>query len=103
VIAFGAGGVGLLLPAGLGAVTALLVVAAAGFALHRPLARVPENTLKFIVGVLLSAFGTFWVGEGMGIAWQGRDLAILWLMAAYLGVALCLVPLCRARPASVEG
>jgi uncharacterized membrane protein len=103
VIAFGASGAGLLLPASLGAVAALLVVAALGFALHRPLARVPENTLKFLAGVLLSAFGTFWVGEGAGIAWQGRDLAILWLIAAYLGVALCLVPLCRARPVSLEG
>ncbi len=103
VIAFGAGGAGLLLPASLGAVSALLVVVAAGFALHRPLARVPENTLKFMVGVLLSAFGTFWVGEGMGAVWAGSDLAILWMMAAYLVVALCLVPLCRSRPATVEG
>jgi uncharacterized membrane protein len=103
VIAFGASGTGLLLPASLGAVAALLVVATLGFALHRPLARVPENTLKFIAGVLLSAFGTFWVGEGMGIAWQGRDLAILWLIAAYLAVALCLVPICRTRPVMVKG
>jgi len=102
VIAFGAGGAGLLLPASLGAVAALLVVAALGFALHRPLARVPENTLKFLVGAVLSAFGTFWVGEGMGIAWQGRDLAILWLAAAYMGIALCLVPLCRAHPVTME-
>jgi uncharacterized membrane protein len=102
VIAFGAGGAGLLLPASLGAVTALLVVAGLGFALHRPLARVPENTLKFIVGVLLSAFGTFWAGEGAGIAWAGSDLAILWLIAAYLGVALALVPLSRARLVLVE-
>jgi uncharacterized membrane protein len=101
VIAFGAGGATLLLPASLGAVAALLVVAGAGFALHRPLARVPENTLKFIAGVLLSAFGTFWVGEGMGIAWTGSDLAILWLIAAYLGVALCLVPLCGRRECSI--
>jgi uncharacterized membrane protein len=96
VIAFGASGAGLLLPASLGAVVALLVVAGLGFALHRPLARVPENTLKFIAGALLSAFGTFWVGEGAGIVWTGSDLAILWLIVAYMGVALCLVPLCRA-------
>jgi uncharacterized membrane protein len=102
VIAFGTGGAGLLLPAGLGAVAALLVVAGSGFALHRPLARVPENTLKFIVGVVLSAFGTFWVGEGAGVAWAGSDLAILWLIAAYLAVALCLAPICRARAVSVE-
>jgi uncharacterized membrane protein len=101
VIALGAGGTGLLLPASLGAVAALLVIVALGLALHRPLARVPENTLKFVVGVLLSAFGTFWVGEGAGLAWPGPaaanpDLAILFLMAGYLAVALWLVPICRA-------
>ncbi len=66
VIAVGAGGAGLLLPASLGALAALLVVAALGLAIHRPLARIPENTLKFVVGVLLSAFGTFWMGGGPG-------------------------------------
>jgi len=109
VIALGAGGTGLLWPASLGAVAALGVVTALGVALHRPLARVPENTLKFVVGVLLSAFGTFWVGEGAGLAWPGltsadTDLAIPVLMAAYLAVALCLVPLSRAlHRAPVEG
>jgi uncharacterized membrane protein len=103
VIALGAGGRGLMWTASLGAVAALIVISALGFALHRPLARVPENTLKFIVGVLLSAFGTFWVGEGEGIAWPGGDLAIPVLMAAYLGVALCLVPMCRIRALAVAG
>jgi uncharacterized membrane protein len=105
VIALGAGGTGLLLPAGLGAAAALLVVGGLGFALQRPLARVPENTLKFIVGVLLSAFGTFWVGEGAGVPWPGGDLAIPCLMAAYLALAICLVPICRglASAAEVEG
>ena len=104
VVALGAGGTGLLLPAGLGAAAALLVIIALGVALHRPLARVPENTLKFVVGVLLSAFGTFWVGEGAGFAWPGSDLAIPCLMAAYLAIALCLVPMCRAgaRASAVE-
>ena len=104
VVALGAGGTGLLLPAGLGAAAALLVIVALGVALHRPLARVPENTLKFVVGVLLSAFGTFWVGEGAGFAWPGSDLAIPCLMAAYLVIALCLVPMCRAgaRVAEVD-
>ena len=104
VVALGAGGTGLLLPAGLGAAAALLVIVALGVALHRPLARVPENTLKFVVGVLLSAFGTFWVGEGAGFAWPGSDLAIPCLMAAYLAIALCLVPMCRAgaRVAEVD-
>jgi uncharacterized membrane protein len=104
VVALGAGGTGLLLPAGLGAAAALLVIVALGAVLHRPLARVPENTLKFVVGILLSAFGTFWVGEGAGFAWPGSDLAIPCLMAAYLAIALCLVPMCRAgaRVAEVD-
>jgi uncharacterized membrane protein len=102
VVAFGASGTGLLLPASLGAVAAAVVVAAVGVALHRPLARVPENTLKFAVGVLLSGFGTFWVGEGAGLAWPipayvSSDLAIPCLMAAYLALAVFLVPICRLQ------
>ena len=69
VIAVGAGGVGLLVPAAIGAAAALLAVVALGLVLHRPLSIVPENTLKFSVGVLLAAFGTFWVGEGL--LWLG--------------------------------
>src|SRR5665213_708085 len=94
VIAIGAGSTGMLLPASLGAVAALLVVIALGLILHRPLARVPENTLKFTVGVLLSAFGTFWVGEGMHLAWPAADWSILALIAAYLAIALLMVPIC---------
>ncbi|HUZ97052.1 MAG TPA: hypothetical protein VMU57_19285 [Edaphobacter sp.] len=97
VIAIGAGGTGMLLPASLGAVAALLVVIALGLILHRPLARVPENTLKFTVGVLLSAFGTFWVGEGMHLAWPAGDWSILILIAAYLAIALVMVPICRGQ------
>lgn len=101
VIAIGAGSAGTLLPASLGAVAALLVVIALGLILHRPLARVPENTLKFTVGVLLSAFGTFWVGEGMHLAWPAADWSILALIAAYLVIALVMVPLCRSRSQAV--
>ena len=72
VVALGAGGRGCCGRPRLGAVAALLAISALGLALHRPLARVPENTLKFVVGVLLSALGTFWVGEGAGIVWPGR-------------------------------
>lgn len=97
VIAIGAGRTGALLPASLGAAAALLVVIALGLILHRPLARVPENTLKFIVGVLLSAFGTFWVGEGMHLVWPADDWSILALIAAYLAIALVMVPLCRSQ------
>lgn len=100
VIAVGAGGTGLLLPASLGAFAALITVAALGFAVHRPLATVPENTLKFIVGVLLSAFGTFWVGEGIGLIWPGADWAIPGLIVAFLAIALFTIPLCRRQASS---
>lgn len=83
VIAVGAGH-GLLVPAALGALGACLLVLAAGALVHRPLARVPENTLKFGVGVMLAAFGTFWTGEGLGVDWPGADLAILAFIAIYL-------------------
>jgi uncharacterized membrane protein len=97
VIAIAAGGAGLLIPASVGALAALALVAALGLVLHRPLARVPENTLKYIVGVLLSAFGTFWVGEGMGLQWPGGDFAIGVLVAAYFTVAQSAVAACRAQ------
>ncbi len=101
VIAVGAGGAGLLLPASLGAAAALLVVAMLGLALHRPLAMVPENSLKFTVGVLLSAFGSFWAGEGLGIVWPGADWSILGLVAGFLALALLTVPLCRRARAGI--
>lgn len=94
VIAIGAGG-RLLLPAAIGALLALVVVVLLGLWLHKPLANVPENALKFGVGVMLAAFGTFWVGEGVGIDWPGTDWALLALIAAYLVVSLALVPLCN--------
>ena len=97
VIGVSAGGLGLLLPASLGAIAALLLVSALGVALRRPLARIPENSLKFVVGILLSAFGTFWVGEGMGLGWPGEDWSILAVVAAYLVLALALIRLCRSK------
>jgi Ca2+/H+ antiporter, TMEM165/GDT1 family len=97
VIAVGAGR-GLLVPAGIGAAAACLLVAAAGLVVHRPLARVPENTLKFAVGVMLSAFGVFWIGEGLGVPWPGEDLAIVVFAALFLAAALLAVALAR-RPA----
>ncbi len=96
VIAVGTAG-GLLLPATLGAGSALLVVVLLGLMLHRPLAKVPENALKFAVGVLLAAFGTFWLGEGIGVDWPGADWSLLGLVAWYLLVALAAVRLSRAR------
>ncbi|MBV8684715.1 MAG: hypothetical protein JO111_17710 [Caulobacteraceae bacterium] len=96
VIAIGAGGHGLLIPACLGAAAALAIVIALGLAIHRPLARVPENTLKFIVGVMLSAFGAFWFGEGLGIRWPGEDWAVPVLIAIFALMALGVVRLIPA-------
>jgi uncharacterized membrane protein len=96
VIAIGAGGTGLLLPASAGAVAALLLVLLLGSIVHRPLASVPENALKFAVGVLLTAFGTFWAGEGIGLAWPGRDWSILALAAGFLLAAGLAIAWCRS-------
>ena len=87
VIAIGAGR-GLLMPAGVGAIAACALVACIGLAVRRPLARVPENVIKFGVGVMLCAFGVFWTGEGMGIAWPGADLAIPVFIALFLALSL---------------
>ena len=96
VIAVSAGR-GLLIPASLSAVAACLLVAGAGFIVYRPLARVPENKLKFAVGVLLSAFGLFWTGEGLGVPWPGADLAIVVFIALFLALGLAAIALAR-RP-----
>jgi uncharacterized membrane protein len=90
VVTFGANGhrVGL---AAASAAVAVLLVAAAGVAAHRPLARVPENTMKFAVGVMLTTFGTFWGAEGAGARWPGSDAALPVVAVAVLAVALVMV------------
>lgn len=67
--------------AAVGGAAAVVLVSAAGFAVRAPLTRVPENTLKFIVGVMLTSFGVFWAGEGVGVTWPGADAALLALIA----------------------
>ena len=96
VIALGAGR-GMLVAASAGAVAACLAVALVGLIVHRPLSRVPENTLKFVVGIMLSAFGVFWTGEGLGVAWPGSDLAIVGFAAIFLAVSAAAVAFAR-RP-----
>jgi uncharacterized membrane protein len=93
VIAMGAGG--MLLPASLGAAAALAVVVLLGTLLHRPLTRVPENSLKFAVGAVITGFGTFWLGEGLGAHWPGGDWAAPALVLAFLAIAGAAIPLCR--------
>ncbi|MBV9309958.1 MAG: hypothetical protein JOZ73_03960 [Solirubrobacterales bacterium] len=90
VISFGANQHQVGLAAAAAAVAVLLVVAV-GVALHRPLARVPENTMKFAVGVMLTAFGTFWSAEGAGASWPGGDAALLAIIPAIVLASLAMV------------
>ena len=97
VVTFGANHGSIALAAA-GAAAAVAVVLAAGIALRAPLAGVPENTMKFAVGLLLTTFGTFWAAEGAGAAWPGGDAALLALLAFYTAVALGLVRAITADP-----
>ena len=81
------------------AVAAVLVVTAAGIAVRAPLARVPENTLKFAVGVLLTSFGMFWAVEGAGGSWPGSDASLPAVIGFVLGTALACVAWLRRRKA----
>jgi uncharacterized membrane protein len=98
VVSFGSTG-GHLGLAAAGAGGALVIVAGVGALVHRPLSRVPENSLKFAVGVMLSAFGVFWGGEGVGVSWPGEDLALLALIGFFAVLALALVADLKRRPA----
>ncbi|TCS05400.1 TMEM165/GDT1 family protein [Rhizobium sp. BK418] len=72
---------GMLPFATIGALIACIAVLAIGMLVHKPLSSVPENTLKFIVGLMLTAFGIFWVGEGLGTEWPGEDLSLIGIFA----------------------
>lgn len=85
-----------------GSLVALLLVVAAGVIFRNPLQAVPENTLKFVVGVMLSAFGTFWSGEGLGIPWWSQDVSILLISAFYLVASLVFVAMIRPRRAPLR-
>lgn len=81
------------------AVAAVVAVVAAGAIAHGPLSRVPENTLKYAVGVMLTSFGIFWGTEGAGAHWPGSDAAIPALIALVLAASLALVAALRRRHA----
>jgi Ca2+/H+ antiporter, TMEM165/GDT1 family len=88
IIVIGLGAVqGLLVEASVGALAACLLVAGAALILQRPLARVPENALKLVVGIVMSAFGLYWFGEGIGLQWPYDDGAIVGLLALLAGAA----------------
>ena len=81
--------------ASLAAVAALVVVAVIGLVVHAPLTRVPENTLKFIVGIMLTSFGLFWSAEGAGAHWPGNDLFILAVIGITTAVSCTTVAMLR--------
>lgn len=81
--------------AAIAAVAAVVVVTAVGFAIRAPLARVPENGMKFVVGIMLCSFGAFWGAEGAGATWPGSDAALLVLVPAIALYALALVAMLR--------
>jgi len=80
-----------------GAAAGLLIVLIAGLFIHAPLSRVPENTLKFCVGVMLTSFGIFWSGEGAKVDWPGGEIALLWIIAFIVAVSLGMTRLLGAQ------
>ena len=95
VITFGAAQHNGVATAAAAAAAALVVVLGAGLVVRAPLSRVPENTLKFAVGLLLSTFGTFWSAEGAGVSWPGEDGALLGILGLLLITSLVAVRLLR--------
>lgn len=79
----------------IGAALAGVLVIVVGAVVRAPLSRVPENTLKFVVGIMLATFGTFWGGEGLGINWPWADVTLLPIVAGYLLMAFVVVQLLR--------
>ena len=87
VLALGSANAATLGAASVGALVALALVVVVGLIVHRPLSRVPENTMKFVVGVMVTAFGIFWIGEGAGLVWPASDFALFYVAAVVLALA----------------
>lgn len=81
----------------IGSIVSAVAVIVIGFVFRSPLTRVPENTMKYVVGIMLTAFGTFFAGEGVGVEWWHADLSLLWLVAIYALGSLLLVQILK-RP-----
>ncbi len=98
------GGLNSIRLAATGALLSLVLVVVAGVAVHRPLTQVPENTIKFAVGLMLTSFGTFFAGEGLGIQWWQSDASVLLLIGGYAVASLVLVWIVRIAPNwSIDG
>jgi uncharacterized membrane protein len=78
-----------------GAALAGVIVIGAGIAIAKPLATVPENHLKFVVGLMLTSFGTFWAAEGLGANWWGADASLLWILAGYFIISIAMIAVLR--------
>lgn len=87
----------------LGSIVALALIVAAGVALRKPLQAVPENTLKFLVGVMMSAFGTFWTGEALGVAWWNQDVSIPVVALFYLVASVIVSSFVKAGRLRAKG
>ena len=83
--------------ASIAALSAVLVTAAGGFALRKPLARVPENKMKYVVGIMLTSFGIFWGAEGAGAEWPHADLSILGILIFMVVVTQVLIYILKRR------
>jgi uncharacterized membrane protein len=107
VLTFGANaaadGTGSIQLAAVGAAIAVVLVTLAGAIVHKPLSRVPENTMKFVVGAMLTTFGIFWGSEGVGVQWPGQDAAILAIVAFVLLTGLLSVRLLQRRGRETRG
>jgi uncharacterized membrane protein len=81
----------------IGAAAAVIVITLTGIAVRAPLARVPENAMKFAVGIMLTSFGLFWGAEGAGVSWPGHDAALLGLVPVVALVSLGYTVMLRQR------
>ena len=100
VVTFGAASARALVWSAAGAAIALALVTVASVALHKPFARVPENALKALVGVMLFALGTFWTGEALGVAWWAGDATLFAIAGVYAAAAALATTALRKRAAA---
>ena len=92
---------GQIILASFAALAAVIIVMLAGFALRKPLAQVPENSMKFVVGIMLTSFGIFWGAEGAGAVWPGKDLSLLGIIIFMLIISNILIKVLKVQRSKV--